>query len=397
MFLKDLAGACAYFPLGDYHNIRLFQNQRHSQAKVISPQDLKTEISNRLLMALLLFDTAIIHCSDPLRSQIICELLEENVQFIEEGSISILFSNHIEDVKSDYRPYIDSKIEKYSRSAFCATDVHSLTQDHMTNEYYQRVISLLDRAPHLVKKGVDGDDGFKDLIADDLSAQAEPIVLASPSYNSSYIRFNHLSLYQLMTIQYITRTGKLKNVFPIDEIDNFIENLRDNLGVDEPFSRHIITEQLSARFPDEKVPHATLKAQIVTAIESRLSRLYSMLNSDQHFILEFSPHFERRSTYSWTHFEKFLTTVSDTKEVHLAAGIVQEARNSEEWALFKTSFLSSMAELYAQTSSAKRGNLKSDGEARASLYSEILNKHNFKDSMPKMSTILNKGRENVPN
>lgn len=373
--VNELEGRCAYFPLSDYHNIRIFKE--HNGAK-----NIKKEIENRLYMALLLFDTVILHCADPLRSEIIYEILNENLNFIENGNISFVFSNSINNIKADYRRYIENKISKYEVNEFSSIDIDSLRQDHMSQEYYEKVITLLDKTPSILKKGKDGSGGFKELIKSDLDNNVELAIMGRSSYGRSHVRLMNLSLYQLLNLKYFDGE-KICSVFENEKIQEFIEGWESGADIGTPFSRHTIVEQLRKEFSGGRN-----QEKVIDVIETRLSLLYSKLNCGNHQIIEFHPAIEKRSIYNWSFFETYLSEINENRKVFLTRGKVERIRNQgEEWELFRNEFLSCMAELESEVSVAQHSELK-NMKPDCEMFLRLLGKHNIANKYSEIRDII---------
>lgn len=365
--INELQGRCTYFPLADYHNIRIFKNNK----RVVTDVELKRDISNRLYMALLLFDKVIIHCSDPLRSPIILEILEENIGFVENGDILFVFSNSIDDIKEDFRRYIEEKINKYERNSFSSTDIDSLKQTHMTSEYYERVIEVLEKTPFILKKGKEGSSGFKELIQQDLDNNVEVAVMGRDNYARSHIRLMNLTLFQLMNLKYFDK-NEIKDVFDSRKIQEFITTWESETDGGAPFSRHTIVEQLRKTFLEGNEKN---QRQVISVIETRLSLLYSKLNCGNHQVIEFHPATEKRSVYNWRSFQLFLSEINENRKVQLTGDKVWEIRKLDaEWNQFRNEFLSCMAELEAKMTVSQQSEIK-NMETDNALFMELLKKH----------------------
>jgi hypothetical protein len=158
--IHELEGRCAYFPHADYHNLKAF----NSIKQISNNDDLAKEINDRLLHYLLIYDVIIMHSSDPLRSEIIYNILNDNSLFIEDGAILFVFSTEINDITSDYETYIQRKVNEYKENKNSKLDIDSLEQKHMTNEYYRKTIELLEKSKYILKKNQKGSITFKELI-----------------------------------------------------------------------------------------------------------------------------------------------------------------------------------------------------------------------------------------
>lgn len=331
--VDKLTGRCAYFPIADYHNLKIFKNHN----KILTELD----ISNRLYLALLLFDRVVMHCSDPLRSIEVFNVLQNNKQFIKSGNILFVFSRRINNIERDYKKYIQDKIIEYGKNPSSVIDVESLTQQHINDEYYKKVIKLLNCSYFLVKKEKEGISGFKDLIKTDLE-ESENIIMEGDDFSRSYIRIHNLSLFQLLNFKYY-KNNILKSLFNQEKIKEFISNWIEDAENGVPFSRHIIIKKLKDSIIEDDKDAIKLSRQIIDVIETRLALLYSKLNFNGHQIILFHPATEKRSIYSWKYFELFFTKIADNNNIQLNQEIVKLIRESSEWELFRSEYLSCMA------------------------------------------------------
>ena len=309
--VSELEGRCVYFPLADYHNIRIFKEHSYRKGNV-SDQKVKKDIANRLFLALLLFDKVIMHCSDPLRSEVIYEILMDNLELVKSGKILFVFSNSINSIEKDYKKYIQEKISEYERNAFSSTDIDSLKQGHMTEEYYDKVIALLNKTPYMLKKGKDGSSGFKELIQADLDSNVEVAVMGRNNFARSHVRLLNLSLYQLLNLKYAD-VKEIKGVFEHAKMEEFITTWESDTDEGAPFSRHTIVEQLRKEFLSGSETQKKNQEKVINVIETRLSLLYSKLNCGLHQIIEFHPATEKRSVYNWRYFQSFLVEIAERR------------------------------------------------------------------------------------
>ena len=379
--VDKLQGECGYFSLADYHNIKLFQAQKglKNEAK------LKQAIENRFYFALLLFDVVFMQCADPLRSRIIYDILKDNSALIDEGVIQFVFSNSIDDIRRDYKKYIAEKIQEYKENKYSDTDVESLTQIHMTDEFYEEVISLLSRTPNMLKKraGIT----FRELVMADLDRTPEVPIMGTADYSKSHIRLLNLSLYQLLKLRYV-ENGQMHDLFDAQKIDEFITSWQDHTDEGLPFSRHTFVEELYNLFTTGDKQQDLYKKKVIRVVETRMSLLYSKLNCGPHSVIEFHPATEKRSVYSWTYFEKYLMQVTNNHKPVLNCQRVKSIRElGDEWKMFRCEFLSCMACMDAKLSVAQWGETQSP-TSRMDIFSQILTAHAIADRYPQISSIL---------
>ena len=384
--VSELEGRCVYFPLADYHNIRIFKEHSYRKGNV-SDQKVKKDIANRLFLALLLFDKVIMHCSDPLRSEVIYEILMDNLELVKSGKILFVFSNSINSIEKDYKKYIQEKISEYERNAFSSTDIDSLKQGHMTEEYYDEVIALLNKTPYMLKKGKDGSSGFKELIQADLDSNVEVAVMGRNNFARSHVRLLNLSLYQLLNLKYAD-VKEIKGVFEHAKMEEFITTWESDTDEGAPFSRHTIVEQLRKEFLSGSETQKKNQEKVINVIETRLSLLYSKLNCGLHQIIEFHPATEKRSVYNWRYFQSFLVEIAENRNVELTNKKVVEIINTkDEWERFRNEFLSCMADLEAEVAVSQHADLK-NLEAHNEMFLRLLKKHKIISKYPKIKEIL---------
>lgn len=384
--VSELEGRCVYFPLADYHNIRIFKEHSYRKGNV-SDQKVKKDIANRLFLALLLFDKVIMHCSDPLRSEVIYEILMDNLELVKSGKILFVFSNSINSIEKDYKKYIQEKISEYERNAFSSTDIDSLKQGHMTEEYYDKVIALLNKTPYMLKKGKDGSSGFKELIQADLDSNVEVAVMGRNNFARSHVRLLNLSLYQLLNLKYAD-VKEIKGVFEHAKMEEFITTWESDTDEGAPFSRHTIVEQLRKEFLSGSETQKKNQEKVINVIETRLSLLYSKLNCGLHQIIEFHPATEKRSVYNWRYFQSFLVEIAENRNVELTNKKVVEIINTkDEWERFRNEFLSCMADLEAEVAVSQHADLK-NLEAHNEMFLRLLKKHKIISKYPKIKEIL---------
>lgn len=384
--VDELDGRCVYFPLADYHNIRIFKEHTYRKGNA-SEERVKKDIANRLFLALLLFDKVIIHCSDPLRSTLVYNILLENIELIQRGNILFVFSNSINSIERDYKKYIKEKINEYERNAFSSTDIDSLKQEHMTDEYYNKVISLLKNTQFLLKKGKDGSSGFKELIQADLDSNVEVVVMGRKNFARSHVRLLNLSLYQLLNLKYV-EAQEIKNIFEHSKMEDFIITWENDTDEGAPFSRHTIVEQLRKDFLSGDVSHQKNQEKVINVIETRLSLLYSKLNCGSHQIIEFHPATEKRSIYNCRYFQNYLVEIAENRNVVLSnKKIVEIIDTGDEWERFRNEFLSCMADLEATVAVSQHSELK-NLEANNDMFSRILKKHKIVNKYPQIKKIL---------
>ena len=90
--IDGLSERVCYFSLAGNLALDAFSKIKYSTfTKERRRSKLKKDFSQRLFLAVLMFDKVVMHCSDPLRSEIVLEVLEENRQWIKDGRILFVF------------------------------------------------------------------------------------------------------------------------------------------------------------------------------------------------------------------------------------------------------------------------------------------------------------------
>ena len=379
--IENLPGRCAYFPHTDYHNLAILK-EKYKREKI-----LQDELAERLLHYLLCFDTILLHSSDPLRSRMVYDILSKNDSLIINGAIKFVFSFSINDISRDYRKYIERKTEEYRKNPNSELDIESLTQSHMTDEYWLDVIKLLNKTPELLRRSKSGSKIFRELIKNDLS-EVEHITMHKDYLDSSEINLLNLTLYQLLHLQ-INGKGP---IFDFGDIDGFIKSWQDDISTAAPFSRHTIKTELENMANKgnnaRKNISVQAKKRLVKAIGYRLSMLYSKISCSGHFLLELDPDKEMCSLYSWRFIKLFLENISN-EQILLNCQKVQKIRSDSEWRIFKEAFALSMCDLHMKSSFAqlKEPELK-DYMPTVETYNSIIGKHNLGERFSSLKSIL---------
>ncbi|HEX6470677.1 MAG TPA: hypothetical protein VF069_16375, partial [Streptosporangiaceae bacterium] len=113
--LQDLPPTSLYITISDIHNAALYR-RRFPEAPI--PQHLET--------ALLLAKKVVLHCADPYRSREVAELLRQFQPCIESGDLLFLLGENSQNPRTQFRGYIDYKIQQYRKSDLGERDVTSL-------------------------------------------------------------------------------------------------------------------------------------------------------------------------------------------------------------------------------------------------------------------------------
>lgn len=349
--VDNISGRICYFSLTGNLALKAFEDIRFSTfTKDVKRERLKKELKERLYFAVLMFDTIVLHCSDPLRSELVLETLEENESLITNGKIVFLFSDHIKNIEEDYRKYIDRKIREYSEGFHSRNEADSLKQPHINEEYYTRVISILKKTTLMVRKSKDKSYDFDKLVLNDISKpkQHEQIVIDS-SLELSKILSLSLSLEQLLHVRIWIRnaddtTGKCEFLFPQSIIENVIDEIEEHLTQRNTISRSAIVDVIKDTL--EEKPTKKQK-NVLKAIALRMDVLYCKMNSGKQLVLEFHPNYEPRSIYQLKCFKEYLKILSNNdKEIILTHDTINQILESEYLYKFRMCFISSMADMH---------------------------------------------------
>lgn len=306
--VHGLKGRVCYFSLaGDlalkaYRDLALSSIKKEQRAA-----RLKRDVQQRLYYSVIMFDMVTMHCSDPLRSEVIFEILSEHRDWIEKGRISFIYASNIYNVKTDYKKYIQRKIDEYSElDAFCEPEMKSLMQDHMTDKYYNDVISLLDASNYIIRKPLESEYKFTNFVKSDLNSEIRQIIISSNSSDKTSVDASVMTLYQLMNIKYADKsTGKLESVFPESIIEEVLETIEEHLDQGIMVARSAIVSIIQERFKTDGKVLTRLQKNVLKAITLRMDILYCKMNSGKCLILEFHPSYEPHSSYQIDHFIQY--------------------------------------------------------------------------------------------
>lgn len=306
--VHDLKGRVCYFSLAGDLALKAYRDLALSSIKKEQRvARLKRDVQQRLYYSVIMFDMVTMHCSDPLRSEVIFEILSEHRDWIEKGRISFIYASNIYNVKTDYKKYIQRKIDEYSElDAFCEPEMKSLMQDHMTDKYYNEVISLLDASNYIIRKPLESEYKFTNFVKSDLNSEIRQIIISSNSSDKTSVDASVMTLYQLMNIKYADKsTGKLESVFPESIIEEVLETIEEHLDQGIMVARSAIVSIIQDRFKIDGKVLTRLQKNVLKAITLRMDILYCKMNSGKCLILEFHPSYEPHSSYQIDHFIQY--------------------------------------------------------------------------------------------
>lgn len=308
---SEIKGRECYFSLTGDFAIQAYAD------KVLStvPQSkknrrLKDDITERLQFALVMFDKVVLHCSDPLRNELVLEILEEYVDWIKEGKIAFVFSSSIKSIRDDYKAYIDRKVQEYEEGYKCEKEIESLRKVYMNDAYYERVIELLMCTKNMIRKPTKAQYRFDRLVSNDLDRNSRLVTIDTAPTERTDIKSVNLTLYQLLKLRSANqRNGKLQSVFPEETTDEIINSIEEQLEEGNKIARSVILSELK-----EKIHKMTRQQKdVMDAISMRMDVLYCQMNSGERLILEFHPMFEKQSAYQMQSYRKFLGGVRGAK------------------------------------------------------------------------------------
>lgn len=306
--VHDLNGRACYFSLSGDLALKAYMELALSAIrKEQRVGRLKRDVLQRLYYSVLMFDIVLMHCSDPLRSEMIFEILSNHRDWIEKGQIAFIYASNIFDIKTDYRKYIQRKIQEYSMlDSFCEPEMNSLKQDHMTDQYYNDVISLLDASEYIVRKPLESEYKFTNFVQNDLNPEVGQIVISSKPTDRAPVDAASMTLYQLMSVKYIDKsTGKLKPVFPENIIEEVLETIEEHLDQGIMIARSAVVSMIEDRFKTDGRRLNRQQTSVLNAITLRMDILYCKMNSGKCLILEFHPSYEPHSSYQIKYFAQY--------------------------------------------------------------------------------------------
>lgn len=306
--VHDIKGRACYFSLAGDLALKAYEENALSAIKKEKKKErLKKDVQQRLYYAVLMFDTVMVHCSDPLRSEMIFEILSDHKAWIEEGRIAFIYASNIYDVKKDYKKYIERKIQDYSElDSFCEPELNSLKQDHITDNYYEKVICLLDSSKYIIRKPLESEFKFTAFVQNDLNSEIGQIVISTGPSERAQVNAASMTLYQLMSIKYVDKTaGKIKSVFPENIIEEVMGTIEEHLDQGIMVARSAVVSMIEERFKNDNKRLNRQQKSVLKAITLRMDILYCRMNSGRCLILEFHPSYEQYSSYQMEYFIQY--------------------------------------------------------------------------------------------
>jgi len=381
--IDDIEGRVCYFSLSGDLALKAYEENALSSINRENKKRhrLKVDVTQRLYMAVVMFDKVVMHCSDPLRSREILEILESHYQWIEEGRILFIFSHHIQNIQQDYRNYIKMKRQEYSEEINAKKEADSLNQEHMSDDYYERVIKILSASKFMVRKSNDPLCFFPNLVKKDLEKAPEIIIVEADSKLSQIPVFK-MSLYQLLHAKQLGKDGRSgRPVFPEDIVDGdngVTESIEACLNQSTPIARSAIVDMLQKGIKKKGKKPTQLQKRFLKAITLRMDILYCKMNCGKQLILEFHPIYENNSIYQADFFKEYvcLITKNDTKK-ELAYDTINTLLHMDNLHDLRLGFLACMADTIEELNfSSKQEILFHNTFLDIMIYNRILNNPN---------------------
>ena len=348
--VDDIKGRVCYFSLSGDQALKAYTESKLSTIQKPNKRQtrLKEHVTERLYFAILMFDVVVMHCSDPLRSKIILEILEEHKKWIDEGRIVFIFSHHINNIELDFKKYIDGKRSEYAENENAQKEAESLSQEYMSDDYYERVIQILSSSKYLVRKSADSRFYFPNLVKADLENNTERIIVDTDS-NLTQVFTWGLSLYQLLHARQLSKDGKkVNNIFPediVDGEDGVVESIREYLNQGTPIARSAIVDMIQKGIKEKNRKPTVLQRHFLKALTLRMDILYCRMNCGKQLILEFHPSYEGRSAYHSACFLEYIRSMMGIdKNFKLNYDMINKILQEPNLYEFRFRYLSCMAD-----------------------------------------------------
>lgn len=351
--VNDLEKRVCYFSLAGDQALKAFEKYYIDENnKEEDYKELKAKVVQRLYFAVIMFDIVIFHCSDPLRSPLIKDILIEHIDWIVEGRIRFIASDDINDWEKDYNNYIDRKYNAYQKGFYARLEAESLRQPHITEEYKQSIKELLGKSKYYIRKDVTGSSQFTALLKEDIKHNNEHIVICLDcEEDNMFANVKQFAVektvYQLLHAQYYRGNvnSNLINVFSPDKVSSIFSQLRKALEKGQAVARPALVEAVKERINDL----SELQEAFLDAITLRMDLLYCRMNAGKHLILEFHPSYEQQTIYKLDCFNLYLRKFGYRHSLDsLTINLVNKIVNSVEIDNFRRIFLASMADTHEQ-------------------------------------------------
>lgn len=351
--VNDLEGRVCYFSLAGDQALKAFEKYYiDEQNKEERYRELKAQVTQRLYFAVIMFDIVILHCSDPLRSPLIKDILNDHVDWIVEGRIRFIANDDIDDWQRDYNKYIDRKYTAYQKGFYASLEAESLRQHHINEDYKQSVKDLLSKSQYYIRKDSTGSSQFAALLKEDIKHNNEHIVIGLDcEEDSMFANVKHFAVektvYQLLHAQYYSGTtnSNIQSVFDPDKVAHIFSQIRKALEKGQAVARPALVEAIRKQIDNL----SELQEALLDAITLRMDLLYCRMNAGKHLILEFHPSYEQQTLYKLECFSFYLKRFGYRHSLDaLTMEIVNQMINSDEIDDFRRIFLASMADTHEQ-------------------------------------------------
>lgn len=351
--VNDLEQRVCYFSLAGDQALKAFEKHYIDESTEAEHYEkLKAEVTQRLYFAIIMFDIVIFHCSDPLRSKLVLDILDDHITWITEGRIRFIANNDINDWEKDYNKYIDRKYNAYQKGFFATLEAESLRQSHIDEDYKQHVRNILSKSQYYIRKDQTASSQFTALLKEDLKHNNEHIVISLECEEDNMFANTkqfavEKTVYQLLHAQYYGKStnNNIQSVFDTDKVANVFSQIRKAFDRGQAIARPAIVEAIKKQIgqPSE------LQEALLDAITLRMDLLYCRMNAGKHLILEFHPSYEQQTLYKLTCFNLYLKKFSCQHSLDtLTMDIVNKMINSSEINDFRRIFLASMADTHEQ-------------------------------------------------
>lgn len=318
--LNQLGPGAIYLAISDIHNHELYRREQ-------DPPPLAQQLDTALLLA----DRVVMHCADPLRSEIVANLLEEYRDFVATGRIIFLLGENAVDPAGDFRAYIKLKLEQYRRESPEGRDVVSLEQPNAAA--WERATRILGATPVALTRGYSGTDRFVTLVDRDLR-HTESLTTREP-ISASAIRELPLSLRQILTWQRVSDSGELQAaVCTMDELARLQDGIA-NAAQKRSFSRNILLDLITKHLLSiGEHPY------MFTRLVERISILHLRATIGNLPFMEVTRARDARSPFFHLDLLQHIALIANRNPpARVGAAAVTSLVDSKEWANFRTAHL----------------------------------------------------------
>lgn len=343
--VEELRGRVCYFSLFGDIAYDAFEENVLRRIRKNSSVVIERELTERLYFSILMFDIIVIHCSDPLRKEVVFRILQKHMGWIEEGRIVFVFPNSIDDIQTQYKAYIKRKISEYDELAYCENERDSLQKPHITEEYTNNVIEMLCKSRMIVRKPDADAFDFAHLVTNDLDGLQEQIILSTSPDQEAHINAMDLTLRQLMSIKYNVN-GKLLDVFPHKTTEEIRARIKRQLKLKSSIGRSAIVKLLRDSISNNGNDLSIQQNDVLQEITLRMDLLYCRMNSGNQVILEFHPSCAEESLYQMACFNLYLKELTRSRGmIKLSKEKVEKLmKQTREMLQFRSLFLLCMAD-----------------------------------------------------